>query len=134
MQITGGPSASRPWFSVGAMRPVSNTIRLQSGAFANPTAIAAGEVVVFVSSTTPPSLDNADMRLVHRYVQSSKILHGCSPLHTVEDENVFTVPWSATTTYWRISGDWVERVCAENTDGYYAGLNTAFPTAEKPDF
>ena len=53
---------------------------------------------------------------------------------TVEDENVFTVPWSATTTYWRISGDWVERVCAENTDGYYAGLNTAVPTAEKPDF
>src|SRR6195256_1257765 len=37
------------------MRPVSNTIRLQSGAFANPEAIAVGEVVVFVSSTTLPS-------------------------------------------------------------------------------
>jgi hypothetical protein len=53
---------------------------------------------------------------------------------TVEDENIFTVPWSATTTYWRISGDWVERVCAENTDEYYAGLNTAVPKAEKLDF
>ena len=29
-------------------------------------------------------VDNADMRLVHRYVQSSKILHGCSPLHIRE--------------------------------------------------
>ena len=53
---------------------------------------------------------------------------------TVEDENIFTAPWSATTTYWRISGDWVERVCAENTDEYYAGLSTAVPRAEKPDF
>jgi hypothetical protein len=53
---------------------------------------------------------------------------------TVEDENIFTVPWSAASTYWRISGDWVERVCAENTDEYYAGLSTAVPRAEKPDF
>jgi hypothetical protein len=53
---------------------------------------------------------------------------------TVEDENIFTVPWSATTTYWRISGDWVERVCAENTDEYYAGLSAAVPRADKPDF
>ncbi len=53
---------------------------------------------------------------------------------TVEDENVFTVPWSAASTYWRISGDWVERVCAENIDEYYAGLSTGIPRAEKPDF
>ncbi len=53
---------------------------------------------------------------------------------TVEDENVFTVPWSAISTYWRASGDWVERVCAENTDEYYAGLASAVPPAEKPDF
>ena len=53
---------------------------------------------------------------------------------TVEDENVFTMPWSATSTYWRISGDWVERVCAENTEEYYAGLNSAIPTAKTPDF
>jgi hypothetical protein len=53
---------------------------------------------------------------------------------TVEDENVFTVPWSAVSTYWRPSGDWAERVCAENTDDYYAGLNTAIPRANIPDF
>jgi hypothetical protein len=53
---------------------------------------------------------------------------------TVEDRNVFTTPWSGTTTYWRASGDWVERVCAEETHEYYAGLNTAIPTAQKPDF
>jgi hypothetical protein len=53
---------------------------------------------------------------------------------TVEDEKIFTMPWSGITTYWRASGDWVERVCAENTDAYYAGLNTAVPRAEKPDF
>jgi hypothetical protein len=52
----------------------------------------------------------------------------------VEDENIFTVPWSASSTYWRASGDWVERVCAENTYEYYEGLNTAVPKAEKPDF
>src|SRR5437868_236314 len=49
---------------------------------------------------------------------------------TVQDENVFTMPWSATATYWHASGDWVERVCAENTHEYYAGLSTAVPRAE----
>jgi hypothetical protein len=53
---------------------------------------------------------------------------------TVEDENIFTVPWSAISTYWRGVGDWVERVCAENTVDYYAGLSTGVPRAEKPDF
>ncbi len=52
----------------------------------------------------------------------------------VEDPNVFTTPWSAITTYWHASADWTERVCAENVEGYYAGLNTAVPTANKPDF
>jgi hypothetical protein len=53
---------------------------------------------------------------------------------TVEDENVFTMPWSAVTTYWPATGEWVERVCAENTAEYYAGLSAAVPRAEKPDF
>lgn len=53
---------------------------------------------------------------------------------TVEDGNIFTMPWSAISTYWRPSGDWAERVCAENSADYYAGLNTAVPTADKPDF
>jgi len=53
---------------------------------------------------------------------------------TVEDANVFTMPWSATTTYWRASGDWVERSCAENVNEYYPGQNAAIPTARTPDF
>ena len=53
---------------------------------------------------------------------------------TVEDEGVFTTPWSATVTYGRPLGEWVEHVCAENTHEYYAGKESAVPTADKPDF
>jgi hypothetical protein len=53
---------------------------------------------------------------------------------TVEDANVFTMPWSATTTYWRASGGWMERACAENVNEYYAGQTEAVPTAKAPDF
>src|SRR5271154_2340159 len=38
---------------------------------------------------------------------------------TVEDEGVFTTPWSATITYGRGSDEWPETVCAENTQEYY---------------
>jgi hypothetical protein len=53
---------------------------------------------------------------------------------TVEDQNVFTMPWSATTTYWRASGNWVERSCAENVNVFYAGQNSALPIAKAADF
>jgi hypothetical protein len=53
---------------------------------------------------------------------------------TVEDEGVFTMPWSATVTYLRALGEWPETVCAENRHEYYAGKDTAVPTADKPDF
>src|SRR3984885_13543951 len=58
---------------------------------------------------------------------------------TVEDEGVFTTPWSATITYrrglnWRGSAEWSEVVCAENTHEYYNGADTPVPTAGKPDF
>ena len=53
---------------------------------------------------------------------------------TVQDEHVFTRPWSATTTYWRASGAWTERACAENMNAYYAGQNSSVPTAKQPDF
>jgi len=52
---------------------------------------------------------------------------------TVEDENVFTTPWSATITYGRGSTEWPEIVCAENTHVYY-GKDTSVPAADKPDF
>jgi hypothetical protein len=51
---------------------------------------------------------------------------------TVEDEGVFTTPWSATITYRRASDEWLEYVCAENTYESYG--RRAVPTADKPDF
>jgi hypothetical protein len=57
---------------------------------------------------------------------------------TVEDDNVFTTPWSATVTFWRSSspfGQWPEFVCAENAAGYDRGIDrAAVPTADRPDF
>jgi hypothetical protein len=53
---------------------------------------------------------------------------------TVEDDGVFTTPWSATITYARPLGEWPEYVCSENPHEYYAGKDTAVPRADKPDF
>src|SRR6266576_6659829 len=39
---------------------------------------------------------------------------------TVEDEGVFTMPWTATITYWPHLGPWTELICAENRREYYA--------------
>jgi hypothetical protein len=59
---------------------------------------------------------------------------------TVEDDGVFTSPWSASMIYWpplMPMGQWLEYVCAENANGY-DGRNLAkkapMPTADKPDF
>ena len=58
---------------------------------------------------------------------------------TVEDQGVFTMPWSATITYGRDAKPWEERICAENVqheyDGHFFSDNNAhIPTADKPDF
>ena len=53
---------------------------------------------------------------------------------TVEDEGVFTAPWSAAVTYQRPLGEWREMSCAENPHGYFPGKHAAVPTADKPDF
>jgi hypothetical protein len=56
---------------------------------------------------------------------------------TVEDEGVFTTPWSATVTYRRpltpLVAQWPEYACAENIQ-WYSGKDAAVPTANKPDF
>jgi hypothetical protein len=52
---------------------------------------------------------------------------------TVDDEGAFTTPWTATMTYGRSRGDWVEAVCAENIQ-WYSGKDAAVPRADKPDF
>jgi len=53
---------------------------------------------------------------------------------TVEDEGVFTMPWSATITRRRSSSEWPEFVCAENPHGYFPGKHAAVPAADRPDF
>ena len=55
----------------------------------------------------------------------------------VEDEGVFTTPWSATMTYRRpLSGlgQWPEMVCVESTRTTYMTRDSAVPHADKPDF
>jgi hypothetical protein len=52
----------------------------------------------------------------------------------VEDDNVFTTPWSATMTYLRAVGEWPEYVCSENTNVYYSGRGNTVPHADRPDF
>jgi Carboxypeptidase regulatory-like domain len=62
--------------------------------------------------------------------------NGLQVVFTVEDDGVFTMPWSAAVTYRRpLSplGEWPESVCAENPDGYFPG-KTDLPIATKPDF
>jgi hypothetical protein len=55
-------------------------------------------------------------------------------MFTVEDEGVFTTPWSATITYRPARDPWQEIICAENTHEYYYNKNSEVPTANKPDF
>jgi len=52
---------------------------------------------------------------------------------TVEDEGVFTMPWTATITFGRGSNQWPETVCAENIHQYFK-KDAEVPTADKPDF
>jgi hypothetical protein len=53
---------------------------------------------------------------------------------TVEDEAVFTRPWSAAISYRRPLGQWPEMVCAETTRDSFTGKAIGVPTANKPDF
>jgi hypothetical protein len=53
---------------------------------------------------------------------------------TIEDEGVFTTPWTATLTYVPGPDVWPEAVCAENTHQYYYNNEADVPRAEKPDF
>jgi len=53
---------------------------------------------------------------------------------TVEDEGVFTTPWTATITYRPSIDPWTELICAENQHEYYNNRESRIPTADKPDF
>jgi hypothetical protein len=54
--------------------------------------------------------------------------------YTVDDPNVFTMPWSAQITFRRTVVPWAEQVCAENVVEYWPGMNIAVPKADRPDF
>ncbi|HEX3485621.1 MAG TPA: hypothetical protein VHT51_11210 [Micropepsaceae bacterium] len=53
---------------------------------------------------------------------------------TIEDEGVFTTPWTATLTYVPDANPIPEGVCAENPHEYYSNKDSDVPKASKPDF
>jgi len=53
---------------------------------------------------------------------------------TVEDDGVFTMPWSATVTYLRGLTIMAEQTCVEDTHGIDGTNKRALPRADKPDF
>jgi hypothetical protein len=56
---------------------------------------------------------------------------------TVDDDGVFTKPWSAAISYRRpLSplGRWPEMVCADTTRDHFSGRDIAVPRADNPDF
>jgi hypothetical protein len=53
---------------------------------------------------------------------------------TVEDDGVFTKPWSAGISYRRPLGEWPEMACAENPHGYDPRKLAKIPTADRTDF
>ena len=53
---------------------------------------------------------------------------------TVEDPGAFTMQWSSMITYRRSFDEWTDLICAENRHEYYGGVDSAVPTAVKPDF
>jgi hypothetical protein len=53
---------------------------------------------------------------------------------TIEDEGVFTTPWTATMIYLRDRLEWPEIVCAENLHEYYNNKDSDVPRADRPDF
>jgi hypothetical protein len=52
----------------------------------------------------------------------------------VEDEGVFTMPWTATITYRPAVDPWTDLICAENLREPTTRKESAVPTANKPDF
>jgi hypothetical protein len=52
---------------------------------------------------------------------------------TVEDENVYTKPWSGSISYRRPLGEWPEMACADSPRDY-VGRTIQLPHADRPDF
>jgi hypothetical protein len=65
-------------------------------------------------------------------IDPDKTKKGLQVEFTVEDDGVFTKPWSGRVTYRRLIGDWPEAVCAENPN--FFGADASTPTADRTDF
>ena len=88
---------------------------------------AKDEIDRNLKENTNPMGNGAEIDLTYR----GKMLQ----LHfTDEDEDVFTMPWTATITYWPNLVGWPEQICAENPREYYNNKDSDIPTADKPDF
>ena len=58
------------------MRPISNTMRRQLGAFDSSAEIASGRRCrLALANYHAFAIENANMRLVHRNIEASKIVH-----------------------------------------------------------
>jgi hypothetical protein len=53
---------------------------------------------------------------------------------TVEDPTMFTTAWSATSTYRRGRGPWLEQICAEADFDFNENKPAEIPKADRPDF
>jgi hypothetical protein len=53
---------------------------------------------------------------------------------TIEDDGVFTTPFTATMTYVPSANPYAEGVCSENPHEYYSGRDSDVPKSAKPDF
>jgi hypothetical protein len=53
---------------------------------------------------------------------------------TVEDPTMYTTPWTATATYRRGRGPWLEQICAEDDFDFHEGKTRDIPQSPKPDF
>jgi hypothetical protein len=78
---------------------------------------------------SPGRMSSAGLRVAPDYKGKALQLQ-----FTVEDDGVFTMPWSATITYWRSFDEWPEFVCAESPRSTYVTNDSAVPRADKPDF
>src|SRR5215469_8916329 len=78
------------------MRPVSKTIRLVAGAFASSAQSPRRTRRLCLQSDLAIAVHHADVRLVHRDVQSSKVFHDCPPLYIREP--ILSAPRRAATS------------------------------------
>ncbi len=85
------------------------------------------------SSDPATSADREGRQYGRGPVDPDPSLDGLQVEITVEDQGVFTEPWSALVTYRPSTGDWPEAVCAENPRDI-TGAEAAVPVAASADF